>query len=115
MPTYLYRCKSCLYEFEELQKISAESLKTCPSCKKEMLIRIIGGGGGLVFKGSGFYQTDYKKSGGEEKNKKSEKAEKTEKKTEATTEAKAESKTESTSETKAPEPSSSKPKNDSKE
>ncbi len=63
MPTYLYRCKSCSYEFEEIQKFSDEPLKVCPSCKKDTLVRVIGGAG-LVFKGSGFYQTDYKKSGG---------------------------------------------------
>ena len=67
MPTYGYQCKSCSYEFEEFQKISDESLTVCPSCKKETLIRIIGGGAGLHFKGSGFYQTDYKKPGSGEK------------------------------------------------
>ena len=67
MPTYAYRCKSCSHEFEEFQKISEDSLKLCPSCGNETLIRIIGGGAGLHFKGSGFYQTDYKKSGGDEK------------------------------------------------
>ena len=61
MPTYGYKCKSCSYEFEELQRITDEPLVQCPSCKKEMLVRIIGGGAGLVFKGSGFYLTDYKK------------------------------------------------------
>ncbi len=60
MPTYHYRCKSCNYEFEEMQKISEEPLKICPSCKKGSLVRIIGGGMGLVFRGSGFYITDYK-------------------------------------------------------
>jgi putative FmdB family regulatory protein len=69
MPTYAYRCKSCSHEFEEFQKISDDTLKICPSCKKHTLIRIIGGGAGLVFKGSGFYQTDYKKSSDESKTK----------------------------------------------
>ncbi|HMD13926.1 MAG TPA: zinc ribbon domain-containing protein [Bacteroidota bacterium] len=62
MPTYGYLCKSCSFEFEEFQKISDETLRRCPKCKKKSLIRIIGGGAGLVFKGSGFYLTDYKKS-----------------------------------------------------
>src|SRR5260221_8619280 len=62
MPTYAYRCKSCLHEFEELQKFSDEPLITCPVCHKDSLVRMIGGGAGLVFKGSGFYSTDYKKS-----------------------------------------------------
>jgi putative FmdB family regulatory protein len=62
MPTYEYRCKSCGYEFEELQSIKAESLKVCPQCKKPALKRLISGGAALVFNGSGFYETDYKKS-----------------------------------------------------
>lgn len=68
MPTYAYRCKSCSHEFEELQRITDDPLKVCPSCHKPTLVRIIGGGAGLVFKGSGFYLTDYKKqsSGGGE-------------------------------------------------
>ncbi|HTK83033.1 MAG TPA: zinc ribbon domain-containing protein [Bacteroidota bacterium] len=64
MPTYQYRCKSCSYEFEEIQKFSDEALTVCPSCNKPALVRVIGGAG-LVFKGTGFYQTDYKKSAGD--------------------------------------------------
>ena len=60
MPTYAYRCKSCAYEFEELQKFSDKPLVSCPRCKKKKLARVIGGAG-FVFKGSGFYLTDYKK------------------------------------------------------
>ena len=59
MPTYDYVCKSCGYEFEEFQSMSAEHLKNCPKCNNE-IIRKIGTGAGLVFKGSGFYITDYK-------------------------------------------------------
>ncbi len=62
MPNYQYRCKNCSYEFEELQRITEPVLVTCPSCKTENLVRLISGGGGLHFKGSGFYLTDYKKS-----------------------------------------------------
>src|ERR1041385_7677302 len=62
MPTYAYRCNSCQHEFEELQKFSEAPLVTCPVCHKDSLVRMIGGGAGLVFKGSGFYSTDYKKS-----------------------------------------------------
>ncbi len=61
MPTYEYRCKSCSYEMEEFQKISDPPLVNCPSCHKDTLVRLIAGGAGLVFKGSGFYLTDYKK------------------------------------------------------
>jgi putative FmdB family regulatory protein len=60
MPTYHYRCKSCQYEFDELQKISESRLVVCPQCHKNSLSRIIGSGAGIVFKGSGFYITDYK-------------------------------------------------------
>lgn len=62
MPTYAYKCKRCEYEFEEFQSIKADSLTMCPSCKTPSLLRMIGGGSGLIFKGSGFYLTDYKKS-----------------------------------------------------
>ena len=60
MPTYEYICKSCNYELEELQSMSEAPLITCPSCGKDTLARVMGGGGGLIFKGSGFYLTDYK-------------------------------------------------------
>ncbi len=63
MPHYGYRCKQCSYEFEEFQKISDPVLVTCPECKTDNLVRIIHGGAGVHFKGSGFYLTDYKKSG----------------------------------------------------
>ena len=76
MPTYLYRCKSCKHEFEELQNISEDRLITCPICNKNSLIRIIGGGAGVVFKGSGFYNTDYK-SKPKSAHKKEQKTEKT--------------------------------------
>ena len=62
MPTYEYRCKSCGYEFEELQSIKDKSLSICPKCTKPSLKRLLSSGAGLVFKGSGFYLTDYKKS-----------------------------------------------------
>ncbi len=62
MPNYQYRCKNCSYEFEELQRFSEPVLVTCPSCNTENLIRLMSGGAGLHFKGSGFYLTDYKKS-----------------------------------------------------
>jgi putative FmdB family regulatory protein len=61
MPTYTYRCKACGHEFDELQRISDETLVTCPKCNQPALVRVIGGGAGLHFKGSGFYLTDYKK------------------------------------------------------
>jgi putative FmdB family regulatory protein len=62
MPTYHYRCKACKHEFEEIQGMAEDPLKKCPKCGKKKLVRIISGAG-LVFKGSGFYLTDYKKQG----------------------------------------------------
>lgn len=59
MPTYDYKCKSCGYEFELFQPMSAEPVKVCPECKGEVK-RLIGTGAGPIFKGNGFYQTDYK-------------------------------------------------------
>jgi len=60
MPTYEYRCTKCAHEFEEFQSITAAPLKKCPSCGKRTLERLIGTGGGIIFKGAGFYQTDYR-------------------------------------------------------
>lgn len=60
MPTYDYVCNACGHRFEEMQAMSAEPLKKCPACKKAKLERLIGAGAGVIFKGSGFYQTDYK-------------------------------------------------------
>jgi len=61
MPTYQYVCKNCGYEMEELQKITDPPLVRCPNCNTDSLARVIGGGSGVIFKGSGFYLTDYKK------------------------------------------------------
>ena len=62
MPIYEYLCSNCGHELEELQTMSEQPLTKCPSCGKDTLQRLIGGGSGLIFKGSGFYLTDYKKS-----------------------------------------------------
>ncbi len=61
MPTYEYECSACNYKFEEFQPITAEPLKKCPKCGKNSLHRVIGVGTGIIFKGSGFYETDYKR------------------------------------------------------
>ncbi|MDR1479053.1 MAG: zinc ribbon domain-containing protein [Planctomycetaceae bacterium] len=60
MPSYEYRCDACEHEFEEFQGIKDAPLKKCPQCKKNKLRRLISGGAAIVFKGSGFYQTDYR-------------------------------------------------------
>ena len=64
MPTYEYVCPKCGHEFELFQSMKDEPLKKCPKCKKTGVKRLIGGGAGLIFKGSGFYITDYKKKSG---------------------------------------------------
>jgi putative FmdB family regulatory protein len=61
MPTYDYVCTKCGHELEVFQSMKDEPLKKCPKCKKQGLKRLLGGGAGLIFKGSGFYITDYKK------------------------------------------------------
>ncbi len=61
MPTYEYECRSCKHRFEEFQNINDDPIKICPKCGKPVR-RLIGGGLGIIFKGSGFYTTDYKRS-----------------------------------------------------
>lgn len=61
MPTYEYECQACTHQFEQFQAMSAAALKECPVCKGEVK-RLIGRGAGVIFKGSGFYQTDYRSS-----------------------------------------------------
>src|SRR5437867_4198516 len=63
MPTYDYECKACGHAFEELQSFSEPALTRCPKCKKNKLERLFGGGGAIIFKGSGFYETDYRRAG----------------------------------------------------
>lgn len=64
MPTYEYACPKCGYMFEQFQSMRDEPLKKCPKCGKTGVKRLIGGGAGLIFKGTGFYITDYKKKSG---------------------------------------------------
>ena len=64
MPTYEYVCTKCGHEMEAFQSMKDAPLKQCPACKKAGLKRKVGGGAGLIFKGSGFYITDYKKKSG---------------------------------------------------
>jgi putative FmdB family regulatory protein len=63
MPTYDYQCDGCGHTFEQFQSITANALKKCPECGKQKLKRLFGTGAGLIFKGSGFYQTDYRSEG----------------------------------------------------
>ena len=61
MPTYEYECSQCSHRFEQSQSMTAEPIKICPVCKGPTR-RLIGRGAGIIFKGSGFYQTDYRSS-----------------------------------------------------
>jgi len=60
MPTYEYHCDACDHEFDELQSFSDDPLTKCPKCKKKKLRRLFGTGASIIFKGSGFYETDYR-------------------------------------------------------
>jgi len=60
VPTYDYLCKSCGSKFEQFQSITAKPLRKCPCCGKSTLKRLIGSGAAVIFKGPGFYQTDYR-------------------------------------------------------
>ncbi|MBN2138205.1 MAG: zinc ribbon domain-containing protein [Sedimentisphaerales bacterium] len=77
MPTYEYACEACGNEFERFQAITAGPLRKCPKCGKNKLRRLIGTGAGVIFKGSGFYETDYRsenyKKGAESEKKATEK------------------------------------------
>ena len=67
MPTYEYKCNACGEKFEKFQSITAAPVKKCPHCGKNAVQRLIGTGAGLIFKGSGFYITDYRSEGYKEK------------------------------------------------
>ena len=60
MPTYDYECQACGHRLEIFQPMNSTPEKKCPECKKLKLERLIGSGGGIIFKGSGFYETDYR-------------------------------------------------------
>ncbi|MHC4456469.1 MAG: FmdB family zinc ribbon protein [Planctomycetota bacterium] len=72
MPTYEYICENCAYKFEQFQSIKAKAIRKCPKCGKVSLTRLIGTGAAVIFKGPGFYHTDYRS----ESYKKAEKKEK---------------------------------------
>jgi putative FmdB family regulatory protein len=60
MPTYEYECDGCNHRFEEFQSMKDQALKDCPQCKAPKLRRLFGTGAAILFKGSGFYETDYR-------------------------------------------------------
>ena len=77
MPTYDYICEDCGYEFEQFQSIKAPPMRKCPICKKTSLKRLIGSGSALIFKGSGFYETDYRSESYKKHKKQAEQSKKT--------------------------------------
>ena len=88
MPTYEYKCQACDHAFELFQSIKAASVRKCPQCGKLRVKRLIGIGAGVIFKGSGFYQTDYRSESyrkDAEKDKPVKTGEKTDKKTDKNT------------------------------
>ena len=101
MPTYEYRCNACEHEWEDFQPITSKPTKKCPECKKNKAERLISAGGGIIFKGTGFYETDYRS----ESYKKGAKADK--KASESKSETKSESKSSGESSSKSSESKSS--------
>ena len=73
MPTYDYLCDNCGHKFEKFQSITARPLRKCPRCSRWHLKRLIGTGAGIIFKGPGFYETDYRSQSYKEAKKKEEK------------------------------------------
>ncbi len=97
MPTYDYRCNACEHEFELFQSMSESPKRTCPKCGKRKLERLIGTGAALLFKGSGFYQTDYRS----ESYKKAQSADKPESKADSKPDAKSDTKPDKKTEKKS--------------
>ena len=67
MPTYEYLCQACGHCFEVMHPMSQDPIRLCPKCGKRRVKRLVSSGGGLLFKGSGFYITDYRSKGYQEK------------------------------------------------
>lgn len=84
MPTYEYECEACGHQFERFQSITAPAVKTCPKCRKTKVKRVFSPGAGVLFKGSGFYQTDYRSKSYQERAKKENEASSSQKKSEPT-------------------------------
>jgi len=88
VPTYDYECLACNHKFELFQKMTDKPIKKCPQCGRNRAKRLIGSGMGIIFKGSGFYETDYKRKA--EPSKQTEAAKKSEEKSRAATPSKIE-------------------------
>lgn len=110
MPTYDYQCDACQHAFEQWQSFHDEALTKCPKCKKKKLRRLFGGGAAILFKGSGFYETDYNRSESYQSAAKADaEGGKSEAKAETKSDAKPQAKTETKTETKPETKPESKP------
>src|SRR4051812_27389112 len=117
MPTYEYQCENCGHRFEKFQSIKAPAIRKCPECGKNTVKRLLGTGAGIIFKGSGFYTTDYRSESYKSDAKSDSGGGSSETKTDAKTESKpAESKSDAKTESKPAASTESKPasKTDSK-
>ena len=108
MPTYEYKCDACGHAFERFQPITSQPIRKCPECGKAKVRRLIGTGAGMIFKGSGFYITDYR-SDSYNTAAKADTAPSSEAKSDGKSETKSESKSESQTESKSEAKSDSKP------
>lgn len=112
MPTYEYECRACGHAFETMHSMTAPVLRKCPKCAKLKLERLISGGAGVIFKGSGFYETDYKRNRGGASDRSSSESKDSEPPKSDSAEKKSEPKSDAKSETKPAAKSESKPKKD---
>jgi putative FmdB family regulatory protein len=108
MPTYEYKCDACGLEFERFQQMSAAPVKKCPRCGKRKVRKLISAGAGMIFKGSGFYITDYRDQGYKD-SAKADTAAPSETKSDSKTDAKSDSKAEAKTDSKAESKVESKP------
>lgn len=107
MPTYTYQCRVCHVPTNVFHAMSAKPKVKCAACGSGRMTKLLGTGAGIIFKGSGFYETDYKKSGGDTKDKGDSTA-KSDAKAEATPEAKSDAKPETKAESKTAKPAAEK-------
>lgn len=103
MPTYDYECEKCGYSFEAFHSMSDPSIKDCPECHSQNTVkRLIGCGAGIIFKGSGFYETDYKRKSSSDSSSSHRTSTKTESKSESKTENKSSDSGKTNGEAKTP-------------
>jgi len=109
MPTYEYQCENCGHRFEKFQSIKAPAIRKCPECGKNTVKRLLGTGAGIIFKGSGFYTTDYRSESYKSDAKSDSGGGSSETKTDAKTDSKTESKSDAKTESKPAASTESKP------